>query len=170
MNIKRFNAKLSLLENLIEHSDVSITNISTWTIGEHIEHTLKVNEEIFKLILNCPEILIQKGSSISFIGRIVLLTKFIPQGKGKAPPHTQPVGISPESLLEKVEEVRKLLEQVHTRLEEMRQDKRSFGKHPYFGAMTRIQWLIFASVHQRHHLKIIEQIMRQADFSQKTKK
>ena len=94
-------------------------------------------------------------SSISMIGRIVLLTNWIPRGKGKAPEQVRGEVRAVTDLLTNLNEARNKLQQISA---EHLEGHRSIGKHPFFGELSARQWLRFIEVHHRHHERIVRDI------------
>ena len=96
----------------------------------------------------------------SLLGRLVLLTGFIPRGKGKAPDASHPVVGSADDLARGVAGLRGKVEAVGTRLGEV---EACAGRttHP-LGDFTPAQWLRFIDLHHLHHFKIIRDIRKAA--------
>jgi len=139
-------------------AELCLTNVSHWSIGEHIEHLGKVSTMIFCHV-SSPTPLPSVAGGITLVGRVALALGWIPRGKGKAPAATVPARADPATVS------RALVDLIHhleaTELSPaLAIDDRKL--HPVFGALTRRQWLRFMAVHQRHHLKIVRDIRRSA--------
>lgn len=130
--------------------------ISAWSIGEHLDHVMKVDRSILARIdspIDTPH------PPLSTLGRITLWTGWIPRGKGRAPDFTRPEAVPPEGLRSQIVEVRRLLHGVLDAPEKLA-DPRRIASHPHFGGLTAAQWLRFVAVHHRHHVKIIRDVLR----------
>jgi hypothetical protein len=136
-------------EQLLAHRH----GLSGWSPAEHINHMLKVLGAIAGQVLRPKEPPTRK---LSLIGKLILLTGYIPRGRGKSP-----------ALLRgdkaPLEESRKLIADAQVLLEELRAAPGSpdvlLVRHPLFGGMNRKQALRFAVVHTKHHLKIVNELL-----------
>jgi hypothetical protein len=145
---------LKRYRDLLDQDDCLKTEISKWSVYQHIEHILISNSRILEQILDRSSANLPIRG-ISILGRIVLLTGVIPRGKGKAPDFTLPMGLS-------IVELKKLYYDLIEKLDQLESIKLEgiVAKHPYFGGLTKKQWLKFIEIHQRHHLKIIDDIIK----------
>jgi hypothetical protein len=130
--------------------------MSGWSIGQQLDHIVRVNDSVLSRILRNSEI---QGRGMSFLGRVVLLVGYLPRG----------IGSSPERLRGEVRPTAEIGD-AHAVV------GRSFGllrerqgllsskarviSHPYFGALTALEGLRFMAVHSHHHLKIARDIER----------
>jgi hypothetical protein len=129
---------------------------SKWNPSEHLDHTIKVTASIVNRLLDVGA---PRGERpLTFIGRLVLLFGWIPRGVGKAPERVLGTRCSAAELhasLTKLEGKIGLLTAEHL-------DDRRGGivPHPRFGDLVPTVALRFADIHARHHLRIIEDILK----------
>jgi hypothetical protein len=129
------------------------TNISSSSIGWHIEHSFLVLNGIIET-LKCSDPK-EYSWKFNFIRLIVMSLKKIPRGKGKAPKVVTPNGqLSSESLQQHFLKTIESLKELET-LESNR-----FFTHPYFGKMKLKQTITFLEIHTQHHLKIAAEITK----------
>jgi len=135
--------------------------ISVWSPLEHLHHLALVSEASLgkaeKILLGeCgPE-----PRGLTWPGRFVLATGWIPRGSAKSPAAMiPPAGASPEEALA-------ALVRAETRLAAVRAmadaflGSRARSHHFMLGGLTAGQWVRVARVHTRHHLRIIADIER----------
>ena len=141
------------LENNIDSKDVFNRQVSQVDVSWHIAHSLKVLNNIIKVlqVSNPDDYRWSFNRSRSF----VCFINFIPRGKGKAPKAVIPADeISKEELHKEIATVRQLLEELQ------HLDAKSNFTHPYFGQLNLKQTKKFLAIHTKHHLKIIDDIIR----------
>ena len=147
------------LKEAIQYADLKESAISSWSVGEQLEHILLTNEYILSQILNNYTKKTEKPARINWIGHLILWTGYILRGRGKAPGLTIPKKVSKEKIEKSREVVEKLLEEIEEKKSVLRKSNYAFP-HPLFGMMSVKQWLRFNEVHTRHHVKIIRDILR----------
>jgi hypothetical protein len=122
------------------------------TVGWQIDHSLKVINGIISALKDAPT---DKKSKLTLLGRFCLTTKYIPRGKGKAPKQVLP----PETIEES--ELNTQLATAKTLVPLLKDiNPKTTFKHPYFGVLNTKQTIKFIEVHTKHHLKIIEDILK----------
>ena len=143
---------LNKLNNYILRCSVKNEKVSKWSVGMQIEHCLLGTMGICSALVNSKPYTgkIKKG----FLRRIIFLTGIIPRGRGKAPdaaiPHEQTTETELGELLEEAKlSVQKAAES----------DCDCWWKHFAFGVMKRDEVLKFVAIHNKHHLKIISDIL-----------
>lgn len=151
--MNQFDELLGQLETKIPVYETTNPKISQASVGWHIEHTLLVfNEYVDFLTKSNPK---DYKWKFNFIRVIVLVTKLIPRGFGKSPKVLLPKEhIDKDSLVRHLSATRNNIKQ----LELLSQDK--FVEHPVFGQLKLGQTVNFLDTHTRHHLKIIEDIIK----------
>lgn len=132
--------------------------VSHWSVGQHIDHALKVDAHILGVLHRSP-LKPEPVPPPSLIGRLILLTGRIPRGKGRAPDFTVPDIEDYVALRGRVAEAARGYAELEPHLALIATDRRRFA-HPILGGFTRAQWLRFASIHHRHHAAIIADILR----------
>ena len=127
--------------------------ISQSTVGWQIDHSLLVvNGVINQLKKSDPKDYNWKFNRIRFLLQI---TNKIPRGRAKSPTSVIPLeSTTKEDLLEKMELAKK---QVFD-LEKL--PSKSYFTHPLFGDLKLKTALWFLKLHTKHHLKIIEDILK----------
>lgn len=137
-------------------------SISQWDVAQQIDHIAQADGVIMMSILNTlkspPENV--EGRPIP-IGRIMLLTGFIPRGKGKAPQSTLPKAAKREDVRADLEKALKHFQKLQPRLGEISQSP-GRSPHPMLGMFNGTEWLRFMDAHHYHHMKIIRDIQRAA--------
>ena len=137
--------------------------VSGWSVGAQLDHLSRAGTEIVKGL----EGVAQTGGFVehrtelpaTLIGRALLRLAWFPRGVAKAPKSVVPEE-SPT-----VEDVRGRLEAMAVAVVALEQKAEILGvsrtrrKHPRFGGLTATQWVRFIFVHQRHHLKIVRDIL-----------
>lgn len=139
------------LKKILNHACFTRPKVSDWSTYEHIDHILKVNSSLLKLLSENNPVTTKK---ISLIGRLVLLTGYIPRGKAKAPESVLPKKKTNEELINELNLIEDQF--INTRVDKKSKD--IIFDHPFLGGMNQAQTLKFMLVHQKHHLKIIKDI------------
>jgi len=146
---------LDELDNYIPRFSVNNEKVSKWAVGMQIEHCLLVTRIICNGIANSKPYTgkIKKG----LIRRIIFLTGIIPRGRGKAPDAFMPNEETTESGL------RELLAEAKLSVQRgAESDQDSWCKHFAFGVLKRDEALRIVEIHNKHHLKIISDILSNA--------
>jgi hypothetical protein len=154
MSSKKIYLVLNSLEAHIENHSVSSAKISNVDIAWHIDHSLKViNNVIIALHKSDPN---SYKNNFSFLGKLFFKLGFFPRGKAKAPKHVKP----PEVILK--EDLISQIQLAKTNVEKIvKLDKNAYFKHPLFGNINTTRVYRFLVLHTNHHLKIINDIMKQ---------
>jgi hypothetical protein len=141
------------LESNINSKDVVNKQVSQVDVSWHIAHSLKVLHNIIKVLQssNPDDYRWRFNRSRSF----VYFINSIPRGKGKSPKSVIPSEeISKDELHKDVATVRQLLNELQ------HLDAKSNFTHPYFGQLNLKQTKKFLALHTKHHLKIIDDIVK----------
>lgn len=147
------NAGLDVLKKFIPRADVVAPDVSTWSVGMHVQHcclaTIAVCDSLVASVPPVPR------SSFSLVTSAIFLTGRIPRGRGKSPEQAIPrEGIWTNELEE-------LLQGAGRRIEEARQVSRDhWFRHFAFGVLDRDRTLKFIGIHNRHHTRIVQDILR----------
>ena len=151
--METLNDLLNELESKIELSDSINTKVSQREVSWHIAHSLKVISQIMQVVKN--------SNSDEYVWKfnwnrsLVYIFNLIPRGKGKAPKSVLPADdISITQLQQELNTVRQLV------LELENLNPKSNFKHPYFGQLNLKQTKKFLALHTKHHLKIIDDIVK----------
>lgn len=143
--------ELSLLESLLPNYSTKNPVISASTVGWHMQHSLLTINAIIAALQKSQPVHFKKR--FSFARFIVLSFKTIPRGRAKAPSIVVPQKIDEATLVSCLQETTinlAMLDQLPVN---------SYFTHPYFGDLKLKQAILFLSIHTRHHLKIINDII-----------
>lgn len=151
--MKRTEHILNDLENYIKVSDKVDSSVSASSIAWHIEHSLKVINQIsIALERSKPE---EYKWKFNRWWLIIQITKKMPRGRAKAPK-----GVIPEGEIT-IEALKKSFEKTKLRLKKMEAfDSKAHFAHPYFGLLNLKSTNTFLAIHTHHHLKIIKDIAK----------
>jgi hypothetical protein len=152
MSLEKLHLSLTSLEEHIKNNSVSNSKISKSDIAWHIDHSLKVVNNV-SLALQSSDPKTYKNN-FSFLGKLFFTLGFFPRGKAKAPKHVRPPEIiSKEDLISQVELAKANIDTIATL------EKNAYFKHPLFGNVNTPRIYKFLSMHTNHHVKIIKDIM-----------
>jgi hypothetical protein len=151
------NAELDQLLQRAERPDRSAPAVSKWSIHQHLEHAALSARHIADFVRRLNGGQGEPGGRTRSVAHIVLLTGWIPRGKGQAPEFAMP-GDAPDPA-----RIRTLIEDARAILSEAGPPRGGHRlEHPLLGPFTARQWQRFGQVHTRHHLKIIRDIEKAA--------
>ena len=144
---------LNQLESKISFCESSNQDISQANVAWHIEHTLLTLNGITDfLIKSDPK---DYKWKFNFIRIVVLTMKRIPRGRAKAPNVVQPQGNTyKNTLVTHLSMTRNKIKE----LEFLSKDK--YFPHPFFGKIKLQQTINFLEIHTKHHIDIIEDIIK----------
>lgn len=147
---------LNQLESDISSFDKVNLAVSSGSVGWHIEHSLKTIDQIVTACKNSNPSNYQWRFNFN---RFLILTiaKKIPRGKAKAPKIVRPEGeISSETLGLSLSKVKENL------MDWKDLDKNTHFPHPFFGILNKKETENFLALHTKHHLMIIDDILKPA--------
>jgi hypothetical protein len=141
------------LENHIPNLDKTNSKISSSSIGWQIDHCLLViNGIIDQLEVSNPT---EFQSKFNFPKFMVFTMGKIPRGKARAPKTVNPTEKATVIELQtKIELAKKNILKLTSFSENL------FFKHPFFGDLNKKQTEKFLAIHTKHHLKIIQDILK----------
>jgi hypothetical protein len=141
------------LENHIPNLDKTNSKVSNSTVGWQIDHSLLViNGIVEQLEISNPNEFQPKWNFPKFM---VFTTGKIPRGKAKAPKVVIPTRVATqEDLKAKLE----LAKNNILKLDSFSENQ--FFNHPFFKDLNVKQTKKFLTIHTKHHLKIIEDILK----------
>lgn len=151
MHLMRVLARLS---KMIPYRSETNREVSSSSVGWHIDHSLKVVNSIFAtLVKSDPEKYIWEENK----SRDYVLSKGeIKRGIAESPPHVVPPPfIEIDYLNAQLETAKKnavLLKDLHPN---------AYFRHHVLGAMNRDEAKKFITIHSKHHLNIINDILMQ---------
>ena len=151
--MNRLDKLLTQLETKIPFYKTAQIEVSTGTVGWHIEHSLLTLNGITDFLIESnPE---DYKWKFNFVRIIVLSMKKIPRGRAKSPEVVQPKGNIDKTQLEiHLSETRNNIK----KLEHL--SRRKYFEHPFFGKLKLQQTINFLEIHTNHHLEIIEDIIK----------
>ncbi|MCP4442301.1 MAG: DinB family protein [Aureispira sp.] len=139
-------------QQYIPQSDVFKEKISKRSVGWHLEHCLQSMYGILKVLQRSnPK---DYKSNFNFQRSLVLGTGWIPRGVGKASKDVNPKTEASQDKLEEL--VVKIKDNINA---VQNASAKSNFKHPVFGLLNKKQTLKFIAIHNKHHLKIIKEIL-----------
>jgi hypothetical protein len=153
MQKKGSQAGLNLLKGFIPKADVVAPDVSKWSVGMHIQHCCLATIAVCdSLVASEPPV---PRSGFSIVTSAIFLTGRIPRGRGKSPEQAIPR----EDIW--TNEMEGLLLDAERRLEAARQASRDqWFRHFAFGVLDRDRTLKFIGIHNRHHVRIVQDILR----------
>lgn len=141
------------IDQYIPHASQSAKSVSKRGVDWHLNHTLKVIISICKAIKASDEE--NYGPRFHWIKSFILITGYIPRGKGKSPKaFNSQENVSVETLRALWQEAKFELKSI----DDLHPDR--FFPHPYFGDLNVRQSKKFIRIHSKHHLKIIRDILK----------
>jgi hypothetical protein len=150
------NSLLPLLQQLENHiSNFEKTNmkVSNSTVGWQIDHCLLViNGIIGQIEISDP---LKYQPKWTFPKFMVFTTGKIPRGKAKAPKVVIPTQVATQEEL-----IAKLAAAKNNVLKLDSFSENQFFNHPYFKDLNVKQTKKFLTIHTKHHLKIIQDILK----------
>ncbi|MEZ4917455.1 MAG: hypothetical protein R2836_10785 [Chitinophagales bacterium] len=142
------------VEKYIPQTDEINATVSAKTVGWQLDHILNVviviNEDIQQ---SNPS---NYKAKFNYIKSLILLTGYIPRGKGKAPKTTR--GAEEKYATDFLAEKLNKAKDAFNAIEKLPAD--FYFNHPLFGHMKRDTTKKFLKIHSKHHLKIIEDILK----------
>lgn len=138
--------------------ELRIERVSKWSIGQQIDHMLKVLEAGVRFLEGSRESL---PRGLNFYGHLALALRWFPRGIGRSPKGVRPGDWTPAGLAERASRLRKVYCD-NPLPAAVLADSRPVFPHPYFGGLTATQGVRFLDIHTHHHLKIVADIRRAA--------
>ena len=132
--------------------------VSDWSVAQHLEHMGLVDRSVLGILEKPPDEP-TSGRGLTPMGRLLLFLGFIPRGRATAPSFVEPGDPTREDVGPKLTEIRDRFRALGEDLARL-DGGVPLGEHPVFGHLDGAQWLRFASIHHRHHLKIIRDVRR----------
>ena len=144
---------LADLRSVVPEASVVVPAVSKWSAGMHVQHVcLAMIAVCQSLVGSAPP---PPPSRFSLVTSAIFLTGRIPRGRGKSPDRAIPAeGVSRE-------ELESMLTECERWLEEARQvSEDHWYRHFAFGVLDRDRTLRFIGIHNRHHLRIVREILQ----------
>lgn len=143
---------LNRFETVLPKYETINLKVSESSVGWQIDHSLKViNGIIHQLKASSNDTKPKR----TLLGNFCLITRYIPRGRGKAPK----VVLPPEII--KLNDLTEQLKAARIAIADYSEiNSKATFKHPYFGILNKTSTFNFLEVHTKHHLKIIEDILK----------
>ena len=144
---------INQLEDKFPFSEKMNEPVSKVAAGWHIAHTMMTAIRIIDAL--------EKSDPSGYHWKFnptklfVFTLNKIPRGKGKAPKQVQPNGSAAE---DELHHQLQILRSKLTVLSSLQKDK--FFDHPYFGHLQLKEAIKFLRIHTKHHLDIINEIIK----------
>ncbi|WP_339915987.1 DUF1569 domain-containing protein [Yeosuana marina] len=145
--------QLSKLEAYIPLIDKENPKVSKSKVGWQLDHTLKVFNAVSEWIENSNSKDYER--TFNFWRSILFPLGYFPRGKVNAPKFVMP----PEIIVP--QDLRTQIQLARTHTEHLKElPKQAYYKHFVFGKLSKNQTLRFLEIHTKHHLKIINDILK----------
>ena len=145
-------AQLNEIEKLIEKRDVKNEAVSKADIAWHLDHMLKTMNGISKAMENSDPA--NYESSFNMMKLMSLGIGYIPRGTAQAPESVRPPdNILTQDIISQLADARQNIEMANAL------NKNAYFNHFVFGNLNRPTSLRLLEVHNKHHLKIVRDIL-----------
>jgi len=147
------SAGLDVLKSFVPKADALAPEVSKWSAGMHVQHCCLATVVICEsLVASVPP---PPRSGFSLVTSAVFLTGRIPRGRGKSPEQAIPRdGLWTNELEKLLQESEQWLEAAH------QASRKQWYRHFVFGVLDRDRTLKFIGIHNRHHARIVQDILR----------
>lgn len=147
------NFGLTELRGYVPQAETRVADVSGWSVGMHIHHlNLAMIGVCRSLAASDPPV---PPSPFNPLRAMVLTSGWIPRGRGKSPEAAVPTdGIAEPELEAMLDESERLLEASRALPSD------HWYRHFAFGVLDRDRTLKFIRIHNRHHLRIVRDILR----------
>lgn len=162
-SLRKVMANQDRVADLLRDPDTLATRapeVSGWSVAQQVEHLLNVDHAVLDGIDRLLEGDGEKGRP-KLPGWFTLLSRRIPRGRAQAPEAVQPRDVDVETLTERAAENRRRVEEYQERIRELARIRLT-RPHPVLGDFDARRWILFLDIHERHHLAIVDDILRAA--------
>jgi len=143
---------LAQLRQSIDHADVNVAAVSQWSVGMQIHHCCLAMTGICQSLIDSKPP--PPPARWSLVTSVVFFSGRIPRGRGKAPEVALPKqDISKNEIVSLLDRSEQLL------AEASELDPKKWFNHFAFGILDRDKSLKLLRIHNRHHLRIIADIV-----------
>lgn len=144
--------QLARIKDYLAYRDYLSEDISKVDVAWHLDHSLKVINQIVKTLHSSNPGDYKKDFNIS--RKVVFAAGRFPRGRGRAPKTVLPPEIiSNEDILQQIDEATSNIKSLGTL------DKKANFYHRIFGMLDLKDSIKFLEIHTNHHLAIIEDII-----------
>jgi hypothetical protein len=142
--------------------DLAAPDVSGWAVAEQLHHVVLVLSTIAVALKRLAGGKGDEGGVTGPEAKQILGSGRIPRGVATAPAGLEPKkGPEPEELIAAVEKAKARFLPLAEKEDAFRESALSVP-HPLLGPMTAAEWVRFAAVHNAHHLRIVDDIVRAA--------
>jgi hypothetical protein len=140
---------------------VRADSVSHWGVQQHLDHLELTDRAVLDALSSFLAGKAPAGpvGQPTLMGRFVLVTGFIPRGKGRAPERVQPEDRSAAEIVEGFEDLLSGYQRLGADLGRL-QEGGATQRHPILGVFNGVHWLRFVQLHHHHHNKIIRDILK----------
>jgi hypothetical protein len=155
--MNNLEALIKELENKIPWQECINRSVSKASIGWHIEHVLlTINLIIDELRRSDTN---KYKWKFKFLRVLILTINKIPRGRAQSPISVQPKNIpTADTLREHCNRVKRKLPELETL------NSNNYFEHPFFGNLNLKPAVKFLKLHTKHHLAIINDIIKSQDL------
>jgi len=141
------------LENQIPNFEKTNVAVSQSTVGWQIDHSLLVINGVVEQLKNSnPK---NYKWKFKWIRTYIKIINKIPRGKVRVPKSVKPIDVA------NITDLTSKLELAKNNIAEMEKlSAKSYFTHPFFGDLNVKSSIWFLKLHTKHHLKIIEDILK----------
>jgi Protein of unknown function (DUF1569) len=141
------------LRAVVAHAEICAPSVSQWNVGMHVHHCALSMINIGKGLAKSTALAPPAKPSIA--KTVVFTLGRIPRGRAKTSATLTPqLTVPPAELLSLLDESAKELDAAK------RLGPDTWITHPVFGPLRRDDALEFVRIHNRHHLKIVSDILK----------
>lgn len=146
---------LDMIEERIPRLTASNPRVSAWSVGQQLHHVLLATNGIARALTD--SVPGARRPDFNPLRWAVLLAGDFPRGRGRAPKNAWPSDDVTEG------ELRGLLASGRDALDRAaRAHPHAWWRHFAFGVMRRDAAIRFLHIHNRHHLKIVDEILERS--------
>lgn len=136
-----------------EHAERGASFVSKWTVGEHVHHCCLTMIGVVRTLEKSTQPPPPPRKSVP--RSVVFITGHIPRGRARSPEHVLPQqALAPEKLLSLIDESVREIGRARSF------DRGTWMRHPIFGPLHRDDALKFVRIHNRHHVRIVRDILK----------
>jgi hypothetical protein len=160
--VQQLLAELPSFRVDIPQGDVLAPAVSGWSVGEHISHVAIAAPYVVSQVRG-PSSADPSLASAGPEFLTMLHGERIPRGPVRPPERTRNPRSDQAHLVEDLDLAERSIRALEPDVSKLLADP-GLVRHPNpgFGGLTRMQWLSAMSIHQRHHLRIIADMLKKA--------
>jgi hypothetical protein len=153
---------LHLLDGHGDAAATPVPSVSAWSPLQHLEHVALSNRAMARAVRAIESGQGERGVAPVPMGALILRVGRIPRGRARhvdaAAPRSRP---EPDEVRLLLEEGRAAFEVFAPQMEDLAEREETVS-HFSLGAFRALEWIRFADVHSRHHMRIARRILKRA--------